>query len=307
MDTVRIVTLALGALCGCVSPPTPLSRPVARADDLALFTRALRDRQPDDPFVAVYRYRDAHLVWVAAKHAVETASPTFQLIRSAYQNYPFDTVIVEGCPTSWGPNAPRLIDYVRQGQQEESAGHQPRGEIVPTVIGAQLSGATLLCGEPDDLTLRARLVDAGIHDSELLGFYTLRSVPQWQRERRVIGPTDPRIDDLLTRELETNRRRLGLAPDVLPGVEDWRRWYANTNRKPFGAGFQLEETGPLADGEHGTNRVAAAISRMRAFHLHELVVDRVGRGDRVLVVFGASHLMIHRPALDAVFGPASAR
>ena len=90
---------------------------------------------------------------------------------------------------------------------------------------------------------------------------------------------------------------------MLPGFPEWAAWYQALNGRPIGAGFTTEEAGPLADGRFGTNRIAAAISRARDAYLHELVIAHLNDRESVLVVFGGSHLMIHRPALDAVLGP----
>ena len=64
-----------------------------------------------------------------------------------------------------------------------------------------------------------------------------------------------------------------------------------------------EEVGPLSDGPHGTNRIGYALSRARDAYLHELVIKHLTDGETVLVVYGASHLTIQRPALDSVLGP----
>jgi hypothetical protein len=45
------------------------------------------------------------------------------------------------------------------------------------------------------------------------------------------------------------------------------------------------------------------VSRARDAWLHDLVVAHLNAGETVLVVFGGSHLVIHRPALDGVLGP----
>ncbi|MEL6372328.1 MAG: hypothetical protein AAFR03_16625, partial [Pseudomonadota bacterium] len=88
----------------------------------------------------------------------------------------------------------------------------------------------------------------------------------------------------------------------LPSVELWRDWYRQTNGKALAADFTTEEAGPLADGPFRSNAVGAAISNARATYLHELVISKLQTGDTVLVVYGASHLMIHQPALDASLG-----
>lgn len=94
-----------------------------------------------------------------------------------------------------------------------------------------------------------------------------------------------------------------LPSTTLAGFSEWAAWYRALNQKPIGAGFVTEEVGPLADGRFGTNRIAYAISRARDAYLHELMITHLNAGGSVLVVFGGSHLMIYRPALDAALGP----
>ncbi len=300
MKFLRFVSMTVGlfgATTACVS-----SKLETQAEALAPWTTELRDRQPADAFVAVYRSNKDHLVWVGAKHANRTDSLTFKLVESAYSAFEFETVIVEGCPTSWGVNPQRLIDYARAGANEEKDGFQPRGETVPTVLGALKEGADIYCGEPDDTDVKSYVLEKGFQESDILGFYTMRSIPQWIREQKIVDASDPLITALLEKELERNRGRLDIAATVLPTVDDWRDWYQATNGKPLGAEFSTEEAGPLVDGPFRSNAVAAAISRARAVYLHEFVFSHLNNNETVLVVFGASHLMIHRPALDAVLG-----
>ena len=300
LSSLHFIGLSVGLLAAVTACESSKLEPQAEA--LAPFTIELRDRQPEDAFTAVYPVNGGHLVWLGAKHANRTDSLTFQLIETAYSAFKFETVIVEGCPASWEPNAQRLIAYARAGAAEEKDGFQPRGEIVPAALGALNEGAAIYCGEPEDEDLKSRVLKQGIQALDLLGFYTMRSIPQWIREQKIVDAADPAIGALLEKELARNRGRLGLADTVLPTVDAWREWYQATNGKALGADFSTEEAGPLADGPFGSNTVAAAISRARAVFLHEIVLSHLNDDQTVLVVFGASHLMIHRPALDATLG-----
>jgi hypothetical protein len=142
----------------------------------------------------------------------------------------------------------------------------------------------------------------GVSETDLLGFYMLRNIPQWIGERKITDAGDPRLKALVEQMLVKDRAALQIGPDVLPNFAEWANWYRRVNGKPLGPDFITEETGPLADGRFGTNRIAYAISRARDAYLHKLIVGHLNAGESVLVVFGASHLMIHRPALDAVMG-----
>ncbi len=267
---------------------------------LAPWTTALRDSQPADAYGAVYAMGDKKLVFLAAVHSTKTDSLTFKVINDAYDAFDFDIAIVEGFPTSRGPNAERLLDYARNARAEN--GFQARGETVPAVLGALKEGATVLGGEPDDSDIRDALLSSGFDPEDLLGFYTLRTIPQWIRQEKINAASDLRIAALLEGEIEHNRERLALDADVLPTSAAWDAWYARTNGKPFGDDFESEEAGPLADGPYGSNRIAAAISRARGAFLHNLIIERLNAGDNVLVVFGGSHYLIHRPALDRAIG-----
>jgi len=288
--------LFLVLLSGCAAAAL---RPAP--DRLQPWTTSLRDQQPVDAFAVVYRARTRRLVFVAAKHANRDDSLTFRLIRAAYAGFAFDIVIAEGFATSRGPNPPRLLQYASESGAN-GEGFVEGGETVPTVLGAQQEGAVLWGGEPDDSVVKASLLAQGFSAEDLLGFYVLRNIPQWTGERRIGHAGDPRLEALVSEALVRNRAALGLPGTVLAGFPEWAAWYQALNRKPIDASFVTEEVGPLADGRFGTNRIAYAVSRARDAYLHDLIVSHLNARKSVLVVFGASHLMIQRPALDAVLG-----
>jgi hypothetical protein len=284
----------LAVLAGCYSPVRP------DTSRLAAWTTELRAKQPDDAFGAVYARGKNKLVFVGAAHTEAIDSLTFRMINDAYASYDVDAVIIEGSRRSRGPNNDKLLQWVASQSQRE--GRQEGGELVASVRGALAEGAAVWGGEPDDTQIRDALAARGVSSEDMLGFYTLRSVPQWLREQKIASPDDPEARTLIDAELAHNRERLELPPTILPSYATWSQWYERTNGKPFGASFVLEETGPLADGGHGSNRIAAAISGVRDAFLLETIADRLNAGDTVLAVFGGSHLMILRPALDAMLG-----
>lgn len=273
----------------------------AAPEQLAPWAKQLRDRQPEGAFAAVYRVGDKRLVFVGAQHANRIDSPTFKLIDAAYAHFRFDSVIAEGFPTARGPNSARIIKYVADSAPRAD-GFVEAGELLPTVIGAQKQKAVLWGGEAHDLAVKASLFAKGISGEDLVGFHVLRTIPQWIRERKVDHAGDPRLAPLVDAALTSERASLQIPAATLPDFAAWSAWYARINGKPIRADFVTEEAGPLADGSFGSNRIAYAISRERAAYLHRLIVQHLNRQESVLVVFGASHLMIHRPALDASLG-----
>ncbi len=290
-----IATMLALTVFACASAPQYAPAP----EHLAPWTTALRDSQPDGAYAAVYNVGKETLVFVAAEHANETDSPTFKIIEDAFRLFEFQIVIVEGFPASEGLNPAKLVKYA--GERAVN-GFQEGGEAAPAARGALNHGALLQGGEPDDRDVRDYALSLGFKPDDILGFYTLRTAPQLIRERKIDSPADPAAVALITNDLSLNRSRLGFDSNVLPDYQAFRRWYEKINGKPFDASFLLEETGPLADGRFGSNAVAAAIARARDSFLHELVIEHVNQQRSALVVFGGSHYLIQRPALEAAIG-----
>jgi hypothetical protein len=266
---------------------------------LAPWTTQLREQQPEDAFAAVYKVGKGHLVFVGAKHENDIASPTFRMISDAYAGFDIDVVIAEGYPTSRGANPLRLMEYATEAHQN---GFQEGGESVPTVVGAIKEGAELWGGEPEDADLKSRVLAQGFSAEDILGYYVLRVIPQWIRERKVENAGDAGLRALVEEELRRQRAFLRLEETILPNYDSWARWYQGLNAKPIDSTFTTEEAGPLQDGTFGTNKIAAAVSRARDTYLHELIIQHLQAGKSVLAVFGGSHLMIQRPAFDAALG-----
>ena len=294
LPKIAATALVTGLFASCASPGLR-----SASSQLAPWTSELRDQQPEDAFAAAYRVGKRHLVFVAALHENRTDSATFKMIGDAYARFDIDVVLAEGFPTSRGPNPRRLMEYALE---EARDGFQEGGETVPVVAGAVRAGATVWGGEPDDVDVKARVIAQGFSTEDVLGYYVLRVVPQWIRERKIEHAGDPRLRPLVEEELGRQRRFLRLDSVALPGFEQWASWYQKLNGKPLDATFTTEEAGPLQNGPFATNKVAAAVSRARDTFLHELIIQHLKSGNSVLVVFGGSHLMIQRPALDAALG-----
>lgn len=297
--TLRAVVASAISLAPATSTTT--GSLIARPDKLRPWTTLLRDEQPEEAFAAVYRSGRHHLIFVGAVHANQVGSRTFRIIRDAFSSFRLDTVIAEGFPTARGPNPQSIFKYVSENGPDKD-GFVEAGELVPTALGARDEPATLWGGEAQDTDVKARVLAQGLSVEDLLGFYVLRNIPQWIREKQITSAGDPGLRSLVESALVQNREKLQLRQDVLPGFEQWSAWYESRNGKPIGASFATEEAGPLADGKFRTNAIAYAVSRVRGAYLHELVVDHLNKKESVLVVFGASHLMIQRPAFDAVLG-----
>lgn len=289
-----VAAILLSPITSCMGPSLSPA-----TGHLAPWTTQLREQQPEDAFAAVYKVNGEHLVFVGAIHENNVDSPTFRMISDAYAGFDIDVVVVEGYPTSRGANPPRLIEYAAEEQRD---GFQEGGESVPTIVGAIRAGAEIWGGEPDDADLKNRVIAQGFSAEDILGYYVLRVLPQWMRERKIESAGDARLEPLVEEELRRQRGFLRLGDAILPDFDRWARWYQRLNAKPINSSFTTEEVGPLQDGIYATNKIAAAVSRARDTYLHELIIKHLNAGKSVMAVFGGSHLMIQRPAFDAALG-----
>ena len=194
MKTLTCLAVLSLLLTGCAAQP--VFSPAT--DRLAPWTESLSAQQPEDAFASVYRVRNRNLVFIGAVHENQVDSKTFRLIGQAFDHYRFGRVIVEGYPTSRGANPERLLQEAVEGATAD--GFQPSGETVPAERGAIRQGAQIWGGEPDDLNVKRYAMERGIAEADILGFYTLRVVPQWLRERQILTPTDPRLNELVDKE-----------------------------------------------------------------------------------------------------------
>lgn len=287
-------------LCFALSVAAHSRGLTSRPDLIAHWTKALRDAQPDDPYAIVYHSRGLHLIFAAVQHENAVNSPTFRLIDQSFRLWPVRSVIVEGTPSALGSNPPELVAIASRSRPDPAL--DPDGETGPAVRNALKIGAQLYGGEPSDLAVRDLVRRAGVADLDLIGYYVLRVIPQWTRDGSIARPDDPRLEQLVHKQLRRSRAELGLPADLMPDFRSFADWYQRTNGKLLSAGVDQEESGPLADGPWPTNRIGAAVSRARDAHLVAQIADRLNKDRSVLVVFGGSHALIDKPALHAMLG-----
>lgn len=266
-----------------------------------MWTQALADSQPDGPELLLFERAHKKLAFIGVQHDSNPASMTHRLIDSTFLIFKPRVVIVEGVPTSWGYNPKRLIRVA--AQQPDSRGLLPEGETVPTVRGALAAGSIIVGGEPSDADVRRSAAARGVSDEDLLGFYVLRVVPQWQSQREIDDLSSARATALINKQLAHSRAELKLSLNLLPDAAAWRRWRLDRNVGANPNRLDIKEAGPLADGPWKTSRVGATISSARDSHLFELTRAELAKHGSVLVVFGASHALVQLPALKTLMGP----
>ena len=292
----RVLLFAALLTVSCATSSTVQLNPARMAD----WTQRLRDSQSDEPYLLVHSKGNRRLIVVAVQHDNDPASATFRLVRSAFEIWPVDSLIVEGAASDAGANFPGLMALA--DETLDASGQQPGGETVPALQSARRGGGEVWGGEANDRDV-LRLAQAnGAKQADVLGFYVLRVIPQWLRDGTLSGTSDATLVELVDRQLGRSTRSLGISEPAFSDFGGWASWYRSTNQKAIGDGLHIEEVGPLVDGPWPTNRIAWTIAKARDAHLLGLIERQLDAGKSVVVVFGGSHAAILQPALEDGLG-----
>ena len=285
--TVALSALVLGCLGG-LDPNLDLIRP---------YSYELQGKEPfDEPFLTHFKSGRHSLVYVAAHHETEVHSSTFRLIDRAFNSYDVRVVILEGFLASDGHSPASLI---REYAASVNGDFYPWGEPSYAALKADGLGVPFIGGEPDDSEVLAIVQRAGVTATDLAAFYFVRQIPQFLRDGsyRLKEPAE-----LYASFMPVVRWNLGLQADDLP-FDEFLEWYEDVNEKRLDfEAFDSEEAAPLSNGKYRTQRISHEVGIARDRSVVRLIAESLEEYNRVLVVFGHSHLAQQRPALQAMLG-----
>jgi len=94
------------------------------------------------------------------------------------------------------------------------------------------------------------------------------------------------------------------APDfsAVASLGGFKAWYRRVNGLPFETGYRHDDAYPSEPGARPSRRIEDTISDARDRHIISVIARALETHDRVLVIYGASHSIVERPALEAAFG-----
>jgi hypothetical protein len=234
---------------------------------------------------------------VAATHGCDPA--TFALIDQAFAARRVRVAVIEGYATSNGSDPPRFARHFEEWRAKGFC--HGGGESGYAAAGAKEHGARFIGGEPDERAVARAVLDAGFSEEDLLGFYFVRQVPQLRQQTALETESlDAAFHDVM--KDESQKAGLEAASARFP-LERFREWYAQRQGKPFdGATVDTEETAPVATGSYPTQRLSAVVGLVRDRFVVDLVAGLLSTDQNVLVVYGASHFLTQRPALELLMG-----
>lgn len=293
----RALGLGLAALAGmgCATPVAAPDRNLVQPFSPSLQAKRFAGRS--QPFVIRFTRGGRSLVFVAAQHSIDAEGATFMAVRRAFAQTSPAVLIVEGFPTERGENPASIVRLVAERHQPEADSYA-RGEAAFAISLALEAGIPFLGGEPTDKALLAAQVGEGFQPDDIQFITLIKVLGQDVAAGVFAGPSDPRFPAAFRTWDEILAADSGRS---ITSPELFAVWYQRT----FGRALETDPSW-LSRADPGGAGLGAAIARsqslLRDRHLFDVAMAQVQTRQRVLIVYGASHLAALWGAFAHVLG-----
>lgn len=249
----------------------------------------------EQPVIAHYKQAGYELFYLASAHSNDLGSPTLKLVNRLFFTHQFDALLVEPFSHSKGESPAWFTKLAKQGLQGDFI---LGGESALAIIRADSKKIPFFGGEPDHRDVYQELRKRGFTDIDVLGFYVVRQVPQWVREKQdktgLLERNAPKFINIYCKEF-------GL--QFCPSLKDVRSWYKNKMGHDLTPDVKNEEISPFAEGTLITQKISSATGDIRDRYTLNILQRKLAKYKRVAVVYGSGHFVTLRKSLDEAFGP----
>lgn len=255
------------------------------------------------PYVAKFSKNGKQLFFVASEHlslikfpnALE--APVLKTISKLFKDYHPQVVIVEGLPTGTELSPKSMLNH--SDKCESSNYTIGCGESFYAINEARKYQADFITGEPTDDVILKESLNAGYSTEDVLGFYLVRQIPELKRQKQLLSNS---IAKQAIQHLEYFRK--DMHANVQFGFPEFQSWYSR--RMPTAKNFMDVDTNDSAPdgGPNATfiQKISHNISHTRDKAIVQTIERMLNQYDRVLIVYGASHLLTEEPSLKAMMG-----
>lgn len=254
---------------------------------------------PSRPFVAQYRNKGKQLSYVASFHESRLESETFRLIKDEFFALKPQIVIIEGSPTAEGLSPKRYSKDVKQNLNTKL---WKNGESIYSAALAYQNKVPFIGGEPTDAEITECLRKMGYSDKDMLGYYLLRYIPVWRRKN-----PEKKLDlewfvknyaGWFIKDYSLNKT------SEFASAKEFIEWYKKKNRHKFdlencSTNLTAPVIGPRA---LFTQRLSAKEDKLRDAHITSLIAEMLNKYDRVMIVYGCSHIYQQELVLKDMLG-----
>lgn len=244
------------------------------------------------PYVAAFGSGNSQLKYIAARHHGDIDSPTLRTVKSVFEEFNPQVVIVEGVPGAGVASPSWYLQYAKL--HEKTGFRHGGGETAYAATLAASRGIDFVPAEPSDKAKCDGLIAQGFTMRDFLGWNTCQMLHGHKNLTAQSGY-------LISQNIVNVTNAAGLPAHDF-GIDEFKAWYAEKMRTPFS--FDTVAKDNLSPSKNGTfmQRVTQAIDNVREPHIVKTVAEQLAKFDRVLVVYGSSHLAKQEPVLEKMLG-----
>jgi hypothetical protein len=256
------------------------------------------------PFIETYKKRDKELIYLAVVHHSSLkypnvmTDPTFKTIAQIFAQTPPDAVIVEGVDPS------DLSSFLQFARSCAAANYNlPEKLCDEPEFAADLAtgiGAVVYGGEPPGASVLAYFEKQGYVSQDVLAYYIMRMIPVQNYHAPLRPETFAAFEQKVAKDAQ---RKLGISMTFSP--DDFITWYAKSMPGPANyLTITTNDTGPGSDRQKPTllNTLARIDLVMRDESVVTAIQQALDKHNRVLAVYGASHLVFEWNQLEQIMG-----
>jgi hypothetical protein len=251
----------------------------------------------EQPVIAHFKNSSYELFYLAATHETSLDSPTLKLVDKLFKEHHFEILLVEPFPHSAGQSPAWAVKEAKQGIRGNFI---LGGEAALAVVRADAKKISFFGGEPDHHLIYQSLRSRGYTDQDIVGFYLVRQIPQWLREKQ---DQNGLLERNAPHFIKNYCKEFPVTP--CPNLRELRAWFKAKMNRELGADIINAEVDPIADGKLLTQRMASAVSDVRDKYTLNIIEDLLREYKQVAVVYGSGHFVTLRKSLDAALGTPS--
>lgn len=272
--------------------------PKLKSENIRPWSRALGNEYPNEnAFIAHYKKGQFELFYLAAHHSNTMGDDTLNLVQTLFCKFNFNILVIESIPYSSGESPKWFVGEARHGQTEKFI---RGGESALGAILADEKQISFIGGEPDHQDIYKGLKAKSYSNEDILGFYTVRQVPQWVREKLPQNTLfKKKIPPFLAHYCKV------FSVHSCPGSDEIMKWYKTKLGHDLVTDVSSEEVAPYSDGTLYTQKISSDVGFIRDHFTLKLIQEMLKKHKRVAVIYGASHFLTLRKSLDDAFGEPS--
>lgn len=244
--------------------------------------------------IAHYKLGPYELFYLAARHTSSVDSDTMRLVQHLFEKEKFSVLLIEPIPYSSGESPMWFVEESKKGITDTFI---PGGESALAVSIADKKKIPFFAGEPDHQTIYQELKTLGYTDQDIVGFYVIRQIPQWVRQKES-------ITDLFSRKIPSfidHYCKVFVIQDC-PSLKTTKAWYKSKLGYDLTTDVSKMETAPLSDGKLFTQTLSSHVGYVRDHFTLNIIEKLLHQYKKVAVIYGASHFKTLRQSFDVSLG-----